>query len=99
MAKNKKDQLWVVTANDLLTGDVVYLDSKQHWTRDLQQADILACQNIAATRLESATVQSDIVVGAELIAVIASKNTVVPETLRERLRNRGPSVVYQMTAN
>ena len=83
-----------MTANDLLSGDVIYLDSTQRWIHDLQQAQVWSFYSEAITHVESVQEQGADVVGVELIAVDISNGVLIPDTLREQLRNRGPSVSF-----
>lgn len=84
----------VVTANDLLIGDVIYLTATGGWTRDLAQAEVLTVQTAAEARLEAAEAQVAIAVGAYLADVDASADTPRPTHFREDFRMSGPSNYY-----
>lgn len=83
----------VVSANDLLDGDVVYRDANGGWTRALEAA-LVVDNNIAAnTLLEEASADHALIVGAYLFAVDVSDGTPAPAHIREQVRSsRVPSV-------
>ncbi|MEM0937447.1 MAG: DUF2849 domain-containing protein [Pseudomonadota bacterium] len=80
----------VVTANDLLEGDVIYL-SGETWVRDLAQAEILTDEAIAKARLSAAAGQTGRIVGAYLADVTPGPNGPKPVHFREAFRAAGPS--------
>lgn len=59
----------IVTANDLLDGDVIYLAADDTWTRHLAEAEVLEDEAHAQIRLIDAQQQPDRVVGAYLADV------------------------------
>lgn len=81
----------VVTANDLLEGDVVYLAANDTWVRDLQDAEVIEDEAIADLRLLDASAQSDVVVGVYLIDVIRDETGLQTTHFREEFRTKGPS--------
>ena len=81
----------VVTANDLMLGDVVYLTAEAGWTRDLDQADVLTDEADAQLRLLDAQAQSHEVVGAYLTDMAVEAGRPKPLHFRERFRATGPS--------
>ena len=72
----------VVTANDLLEGDVVYLTVDDTWTRDLSQAELLTDEAHADLRLIEASRQGNIVVGAYLAEMKPGPDGPEPTGLR-----------------
>lgn len=89
MAKNFKPK--IVSANDVLVGDVVYLDAHGSWTRRLQEASV-AYGEEAADALLSAGTQPEKVVGAYLVDVaLAADGRRTPTHFREKFRDLGPS--------
>ena len=80
----------VVTANDLLIGDVVY-QSETGWTRVLEEAELLTDEAHADLRLIEASQQTDVIVGAYLADVAAEAGTPAPTHFRETFRKTGPS--------
>lgn len=80
----------VVTANDLLKGDVIY-QTANGWTRDLAQAEVLTDEADADLRLIDASQQISAVVGVYLADVDTSSNTPKPTHFREDFRATGPS--------
>ncbi|WP_298836254.1 DUF2849 domain-containing protein [uncultured Roseobacter sp.] len=80
----------VVTANDLLKGDVIY-QTADGWTRDLALAEVLTDEADADLRMIDASQQTDRVVGVYLADVDASGGTPRPTHFREDFRATGPS--------
>ena len=81
----------VVTANDLLDGDVVYLSAADEWVRDLSDAEVLTDEADAQIRLLHAEAQQDVVVGAYLADVTPGADGPAPAHFREAFRAKGPS--------
>lgn len=84
----------VITANDLIVGDVVYLTADDQWGRDLRDAQLLTDEADAQLRLQSAEAQTEIVVGVYLVDVTAGENGPEPTHFREDFRRTGPSNYY-----
>lgn len=84
----------VVTASDLLVGDVIYLTSEDTWTRDLTRAELITDEAHAQLRLLDAARQQDVVVGAYLGDVPGDPSGRPDATnahFREVFRATGPS--------
>lgn len=81
----------VVTASDLLEGDVIYLTADDSWTRDLAAAEVITDEAHAQLRLLEAERQSDRVVGPYLADVLPSRSGPQPTHFREEFRRTGPS--------
>jgi hypothetical protein len=81
----------VVTANDLIDGDAVWLAATDDWTRDMSQAELFDDEAVAQDRLLFAMSQADIVVGAYLADAKATNKGPAPVHFRETFRTRGPS--------
>ena len=81
----------VITANDLLRGDVVWLTDSGDWTRDMARAELIEDEAHAQIRLIEAEVQQDRVVGAYLAEARAGARGPEPVHFREAFRSRGPS--------
>lgn len=82
----------IVSANDLLEGDVVYLDGTGEWTRDLNQAVVAQDPEAAQQLLATAEAQQDKIVGPTLIEISLSASGVrKPVHYRDIFRERGPS--------
>lgn len=80
----------VVTANDLLLGDVIYLDANGDWTRDHADAALFAEQDQAEAKLAEAA-RDLMIVGVELKDATEGDNGPVPTHFREEFRATGPS--------
>lgn len=102
MAKAPKlnSQPQVVTANHLLSGDVVYLTVTAHWTRRIGEATVVANVEAGAALLAEAEAQAkqNIVVAPYLIPVDASVSPPKPIQYREVLRADGPSTERRQPA-
>jgi len=81
----------VVTANDLLRGDAVYLAEDDRWTRLHSEAELIEDEVRAALRLLHAEKQRNVVVGAYLADARMGANGPEPVHFREAFRTRGPS--------
>lgn len=81
----------VVTANDLLKGDVIYLDHGDGWTRDLARAAVFSERAEAEAKLAFAAGQPSIAVGAYLAPVTQGPDGPEPTHFREDFRRTGPS--------
>jgi len=81
----------IVSANDLLAGDVVYVDRAGGWTRNLGEAAV-AESEAAVEALMAAADQPAKVVGPYLVEVAVDENgRPAPSHFREKFRDRGPS--------
>ncbi len=81
----------VVTANDLLLGDAVYLTAEDAWSREHRDAELIEDEAHAAIRLLHAQRQGQVVVGAYLADAQAGPDGPEPVHFREVFRTRGPS--------
>lgn len=80
----------IVTANDLLEGDVIYL-SGDTWVRDLSRAEIITEEAEAQRRLAQASAQTGRAVGVYLADVRTGANGLETTHFREAFRATGPS--------
>lgn len=81
----------VVTASDLLEGDVIYQTDADDWSRDLAKAEILTDEAHAQLRLLDAERQQDRVIGPYLADIRPGPNGPEPTHFREEFRRSGPS--------
>ncbi|MDQ7019850.1 MAG: DUF2849 domain-containing protein [Robiginitomaculum sp.] len=86
-----RSTIMVVTANDLLLGDAVWLTTDNGWTRDIAKAEAIREETQAQERLLAALKQSDAVVGPYLAEARQGENGLEPVHYREKFRTRGPS--------
>jgi len=90
MAREFKPQ--IVTANDLLLGDAIYLTKAGEWSRAHNDAHVAISAEQAHTMLDHAKSQADKIVGAYLANVLINEDgKPEPEHFREAFRTRGPS--------
>ena len=87
MARHPK----VVSANDLLEGDAVWLAPGGAWVRDIRAAEVIWDEARAVALLAAAGAQADRVVGAYLAEVRPDPEGPRPVHFREAFRTRGPS--------
>ncbi len=80
----------VVTANDLLKGDVIY-QTATGWTRDLADAEILTDEAHADLRVIEGSQQIADVVGVYLMDVALDGTAPQTTHFREAFRAKGPS--------
>ena len=82
----------VLTANDLLEGDVVYLTPDGAWTRRLGSARLFVDEAEADSKLAAAQLQEDAVIGPYLAAAVpGDRDSPQPTHFREAFRATGPS--------
>lgn len=82
----------VITTNDLLKGDVIYLTDDDGWTREFGEARLFDGQADAEAALERIDARRDIHVGAYLAdAEVGADGRPRPAHFRERFRATGPS--------
>lgn len=81
----------IVTASDLLDGDVIYQTSTDDWSRHLNDAEIITDDAHAQIRLLDAERQNGSLVGAYLADVEITHNGPEPVHFREDFRRTGPS--------
>ncbi|NVK15887.1 DUF2849 domain-containing protein [Leisingera sp. JC1] len=81
----------VITANDLLEGDVIYFTAEDTWTRELSEAELITDEADAQLRLLEAEKQNIRIVGAYLADAKAGPNGPEPTHFREEFRRTGPS--------
>lgn len=81
----------VVTASDLLAGDVIYLTADDRWTRRIEEAELITDEAHAQLRLLEAERQPNQVVGAYLADVTPGAAGPAPVHFRETFRATGPS--------
>jgi hypothetical protein len=81
----------IVSANDLIEGDVIYLARTGGWTRRLAEAAVAEDDVGARALLAAAELQPDIAVGPYLAEVALDGPAPRPLHFREVFRTRGPS--------
>jgi hypothetical protein len=81
----------IVSANDLIAGDVIYLARTGGWTRRLDEAAVATDPDAAAALLAAAELQPDVAVGPYLAEVATDGPAPRPLHYREVFRTRGPS--------
>lgn len=81
----------IVTANDLIDGDVIYLTAADRWSRDISDAELIDDEAHAQIRLLFAASQKNVVVGAYLAEAEATPSGPAPKHFREAFRAKGPS--------
>ena len=81
----------VVTANDLRSGEVLYLRFPHSWTPELAKASVIKDSDLAKASLAFAQGQPNAVVGAYLSDVIDEIDGPKASHFRETFRSTGPS--------
>ena len=79
----------VITANDLLTGEVVYLAPAHRWSPELSAAKVFGVLDEAKGALAAAS--SEAVVVGTYLAEVSNDTAVTPRHYRESFRHKGPS--------
>ena len=80
----------IVTANDLLQGDVIYLTKQDAWSRSHADAELLTDEAHAQLRLIEAQTQPH-VVGPYLADAVDGPSGPKPVHFREEVRVSGPT--------
>jgi len=84
--------LKILTANALLSGEVIYLGRNGRWVAQLHDAMLIATDAAANTCLAEAEMQAGTIVGPYLIGATGSaQGPAAPTHFREGFRMRGPS--------
>jgi len=81
----------VVTANDLLDGDNVWLTADDRWSGAIRDAELIVDASQAQLRLLFADSQQHEIVGAYLADATPGPDGPAPVHFREQFRTRGPS--------
>ena len=81
----------IVSANDLMVGDVVYMTACGGWTRRLDEAAVAADEATAGDLLTRAQGQPSVVVDPYLAEVSLDDATPRPLHFREAFRASGPT--------
>ena len=85
----------VITANELLSGAVVYLGADGVWHADIAKARLFAADEAEARDAAVALAKMNMrLVGVETEKVAVSEGQIVPNRLRERIRAAGPTAPY-----
>ena len=85
----------ILTANHLISGEVIYLGRDGHWVSRFDQALLIADPVVANDCLSEAEAQSNTVVGPYLIEARQSLDGCPePAHFREGFRMRGPSNLF-----
>lgn len=85
----------IVSANDLMDGDVVYLTGRNTWSRKISEAAIAHDQEAADVLLVQGEARQDLIVGAYLIDIFFGDDKLPqPTHFREKFRLHGPSIDY-----
>jgi len=81
----------IVTANDLRSGEAVYLTDAGAWSPNHREAELLTDEAEAQLRLLEAEAQEARIVGPYLAEARPGPNGPEPVHFREAFRTRGPS--------
>ncbi len=82
---------YVITANALLEGDVVWLTATGALTRTLAEAQVFTDRAEAEAALAQASARTAEIIGAYLADVRLTPDGAMPAHFRETFRTRGPS--------
>jgi len=81
----------IVTASDLVDGDVIYLTADDRWSRRITEAELIEDEAHAQLRLLHAEAQHSRIVGAYLADARPGADGPEPIHFREVFRATGPS--------
>lgn len=93
-AKLKAGASYVVTANDLLSGDVVFRNGNGGWSAGIDAGQVFDSTDEALVALGEARKDQDanIVMAVEQVEVTVECGAIRPLHIRERIRALGPTV-------
>lgn len=94
MKKKARDGLYVITANELLSGDVVFRNANGGWSPGIDASRVLDTQDKGFVELAEAQKdeRANIVVAPVLVEVTVDNGAIRPVHIRERIRALGPTV-------
>lgn len=81
----------MLTASDLLSGDVVYWTKDAGWSRSIADAQLME-DEFAEAALAAAKKAETVVVNAYLVVMEGKGAPAAREAVRENIRARGPTV-------
>ncbi|MZR13079.1 DUF2849 domain-containing protein [Maritimibacter sp. DP07] len=87
----KRFQPGIVSANDLLSGAVIYLAENGNWVSTMSEAEFITDADRAEERLSFAERQPEIAVGPYIAPADNTDAGPVPNHFRETFRAQGPS--------
>ena len=92
--KLARNGLYVVTANELLSGDVVFRNANGGWSPGIDAAAVVDSQDKGFVELAEAQKdeRANIVIAPVLIEVTVDDGAIRPVHIRERIRALGPTV-------
>ncbi|MGK0231911.1 MAG: hypothetical protein ACI9US_004594, partial [Gammaproteobacteria bacterium] len=86
------DAVWLISANDLLMGGVVYLTPTMGWSRVLLEAFTVRKKSVALSQLASLVADQSTVIGHTLVeASLHADGTLSLLHYRDRIREGGPT--------
>ncbi len=87
-----KPPLQTITANDLISGEVVYLTERGAWSRHFADATVFLEADLCANQLAKIERSEPMIVGPYAVAVKAAQDQfAMPAHFREAFRATGPS--------
>lgn len=87
----KRFQPGIISANDLLSGAVIYMTKSGTWVTSMCEAEFIDDQDRAEARLAAAEAQPEIAVGPYLAPADNGPDGPRPNHFREAFRAAGPS--------
>lgn len=93
--------MFVITANRLDNGLVVYQTAVGGWTTSIADAQVQPSVEAVAVALEAAVadVKAQIVLDPYSVPVSVTDGVPVPHQFRERIRAEGPTVAFAVAAS
>jgi len=92
LSLDEPSPVWLVSANDLLSGSVVYLAEDNEWTRDISQAFQFDDQAVTTSLLEELEVDQSVVLSPLVVGATRHPDNALTLThFRNRYRESGPT--------
>ena len=88
----EQGSVWLISANDLLSGDVIYLTELGDWSRNLVDALCREDKSVVTAEVTELEMQQNRVLGPILVeACVNSDGSLALQHFRDRFRDSGPT--------
>ncbi len=90
--------LQIITANELCSGKVIYLNASNIWVDNLTLARAydIDKEGIDISNITNEVIKNNNVIGIYTISVRQNGNEIIPISMKERIRSLGPTVTPNM---
>ena len=84
----------IISANDLIEGDVVYLTAQKDWSGNILDAHVVEDKDQLEefNQIGQEAIKNNQVIDAHAVPVTVEDNIIIPRHIKERIRAKGPSI-------